>query len=223
MTETTHFGARQVPLEDKQDLVDDVFHSVAQPLRPDERPDVARAASGLEGCAGHRDQSAEEPAVRAARYCRRHRRRRLARHRAPAAPTPAPYGLRHQCRDARGRPRARRGTRCSTMSSPSPKPMPKRCRLPIAASTPRPSRSASATCRASSVRSPRLIACSRSADDSAASNSPPSMCPGFDGSTTFIPSTSFPRWAARSPATPNPIAIWWNRSAASRSRRTSPP
>ncbi len=25
----THFGSRQVPLEDKQALVDDVFHSVA--------------------------------------------------------------------------------------------------------------------------------------------------------------------------------------------------
>jgi demethylmenaquinone methyltransferase/2-methoxy-6-polyprenyl-1,4-benzoquinol methylase len=30
MTDTTHFGARQVPLEDKQDLVDGVFHSVAR-------------------------------------------------------------------------------------------------------------------------------------------------------------------------------------------------
>jgi len=30
MTDTAHFGARQVPLEDKQGLVDDVFHSVAQ-------------------------------------------------------------------------------------------------------------------------------------------------------------------------------------------------
>lgn len=29
MAQTTHFGSRQVPLEDKQDLVDDVFHSVA--------------------------------------------------------------------------------------------------------------------------------------------------------------------------------------------------
>jgi len=29
MTETTHFGSRQVPLDEKQDLVDDVFHSVA--------------------------------------------------------------------------------------------------------------------------------------------------------------------------------------------------
>jgi demethylmenaquinone methyltransferase/2-methoxy-6-polyprenyl-1,4-benzoquinol methylase len=30
MTETVHFGSRQVPLEDKQGLVDDVFHSVAR-------------------------------------------------------------------------------------------------------------------------------------------------------------------------------------------------
>jgi demethylmenaquinone methyltransferase/2-methoxy-6-polyprenyl-1,4-benzoquinol methylase len=30
MTETTHFGSRQVPLDEKQDLVDGVFHSVAQ-------------------------------------------------------------------------------------------------------------------------------------------------------------------------------------------------
>ena len=30
MTDTAHFGARQVPLEDKQGLVDDVFHSVAR-------------------------------------------------------------------------------------------------------------------------------------------------------------------------------------------------
>jgi demethylmenaquinone methyltransferase/2-methoxy-6-polyprenyl-1,4-benzoquinol methylase len=30
MVETAHFGARQVPLEDKQALVDDVFHSVAR-------------------------------------------------------------------------------------------------------------------------------------------------------------------------------------------------
>jgi len=30
MAESTHFGSRQVPLTDKQALVDDVFHSVAQ-------------------------------------------------------------------------------------------------------------------------------------------------------------------------------------------------
>ena len=40
MRRDTHFGFRQVPLGDKQALVDDVFHTVARPLRPDERPDV---------------------------------------------------------------------------------------------------------------------------------------------------------------------------------------
>src|ERR1700684_968814 len=30
MTDSTHFGSRQVPLEGKQALVDDVFHSVAR-------------------------------------------------------------------------------------------------------------------------------------------------------------------------------------------------
>jgi demethylmenaquinone methyltransferase / 2-methoxy-6-polyprenyl-1,4-benzoquinol methylase len=30
MTETSHFGSREVPLDDKQALVDDVFHSVAR-------------------------------------------------------------------------------------------------------------------------------------------------------------------------------------------------
>jgi len=30
MTDTAHFGSRQVPLEEKQGLVDDVFHSVAR-------------------------------------------------------------------------------------------------------------------------------------------------------------------------------------------------
>ena len=30
MADTAHFGARQVPLGDKQALVDDVFHSVAR-------------------------------------------------------------------------------------------------------------------------------------------------------------------------------------------------
>jgi demethylmenaquinone methyltransferase / 2-methoxy-6-polyprenyl-1,4-benzoquinol methylase len=30
MTDTAHFGARQVPLDEKQGLVDDVFHSVAR-------------------------------------------------------------------------------------------------------------------------------------------------------------------------------------------------
>ena len=55
---TADFGFRQVPLADKQALVDDVFHSGRAALRPDERPDVGRAAPGLEGRAGDGGQSA---------------------------------------------------------------------------------------------------------------------------------------------------------------------
>ncbi len=50
------------------------------PLRPDERPDVGRAAPGLEGRAGDGGQSAQKrPAVRPARSRRRHRRRGVPR------------------------------------------------------------------------------------------------------------------------------------------------
>ena len=80
--ERTHFGYESVPLEDKQGRVDDVFHSVAAALRPDERPDVGRAAPRLEGCAGDSGQPTEErAAVRAARSRGRHRRRRFPRRR----------------------------------------------------------------------------------------------------------------------------------------------
>ena len=41
-------------------------------------------------------------------------------------------------------------------------------------------------------------------------------------STISTRSTSSPRSAVRWPATPTPIAIWWNRSAAFRARRRSP-
>ncbi len=86
--------------------------------------------------------------------------------------------------------RERAAARRSTTRSPSPKAMPRRCRLPTAASTPRPSLSASATCRASSARWPKRIACSESAAVSFASNSPPSTCRASTGSTISIRSTS---------------------------------
>ena len=54
----THFGYRTVPLGEKQALVDEVFHLGGAPLRPDERPDVGRTASRLEGRAGDGRQSA---------------------------------------------------------------------------------------------------------------------------------------------------------------------
>jgi demethylmenaquinone methyltransferase/2-methoxy-6-polyprenyl-1,4-benzoquinol methylase len=66
MTETAPFGAREVPLADKQALVDDVFHSVAQ--RYDLMNDLM--SFGL-----HRawTDALVTAAVRADRYRRRHR------------------------------------------------------------------------------------------------------------------------------------------------------
>ena len=48
----------EVPLADKQALVNDVFPLGRPPLRPDERPDVGRPAPRLEGRDDHRAQSA---------------------------------------------------------------------------------------------------------------------------------------------------------------------
>jgi len=46
--QTTHFGFRDVPLGDKQTLVNDVFHSVASRYDLIERSDVGGPASRLE-------------------------------------------------------------------------------------------------------------------------------------------------------------------------------
>ena len=60
------------------------------------------------------------------------------------------------------------------------------------------------------------------ADASSASNFPPSTCRASTRSTISTPSTSSPRSAAPSPRTPRPIAISSNRSAVFRGRRRSP-
>ena len=147
--QTTHFGFRDVPLGDKQTLVNDVFHSVASALRPDERSDVGGPAPGLEGHHDQRAQSAaQRRAVRAARRRRRHRRYRLPR-RQGGRPGLSRHRLRHQYRHARGRPQPRRWRAISTTRCRSSRAMPRRWRFPTAASTPTPSRSASATCRGS--------------------------------------------------------------------------
>ena len=88
MTDTAHFGAREVPLADKQALVDDVFRSVAR--RYDLMNDLM--SFGLHRAWKDALVTAVNPprnaAVRAARHCRRHRRRRVARARRPAARAP---------------------------------------------------------------------------------------------------------------------------------------
>ena len=45
--QTTHFGFRDVPLADKQGMVDDVFHNVAGRYDPDERSSCRGACIGL--------------------------------------------------------------------------------------------------------------------------------------------------------------------------------
>jgi hypothetical protein len=106
----THFGARAVPLTDKQALVDDVFRSVAR--RYDLMNDLIYFGT-------HRGW--KEPLVTlTASWLPSNR-----------APTPSPLQIL----------------------------MPTRCRLPFAFLTPRPSRSVSATCRASMRRWRRRFAC----------------------------------------------------------------
>src|SRR5450759_1499900 len=81
------------------------------PLRPDERPDVGRAAPGLEGRAGQRGPSAQgRQAIRPARSRRCHRRRGVPRGGSRRAKR-ARHCLRHQCRHAQRRPRTRARTR----------------------------------------------------------------------------------------------------------------
>ena len=180
--QTTHFGYRDVPLGDKQALVERRVPQRGVALRPDERPDVRRAAPAVEGRHGHGAQSAaRRRAVRAARRRRRHRR-----HFASASREVGGSGTRATVCDinadmlevGRGRAvkrglddarRLRRG-QCRGAG-----------RSPTAASTPIPSPSASATCRASTWRCARRIACSGRARVSSASNSPPSTCPGSTG------------------------------------------
>ena len=124
------------------------------PLRPDERPDVGRAAPGLEGRAGRR--RCGPPRDRPFAHPRRRRRHR--RHRLPHRSTPA--GRRRDVTVARHQRRHARPSGASARRATARRParlrrgaMPRRCRSPTERSTPTPSPSASATCRASSRRS----------------------------------------------------------------------
>ena len=122
-------------------------------LRPDERSDVGGPAPGLEGPHDQRAQSAAA-AMRRSRCST-----------SPAAPATSPSAPPRPRAPAfsatvcdinsdmlGGRPRARRRRAISTTRCRSSRAMPRRWRFPIAASTPTPSRSASATCRGSISR-----------------------------------------------------------------------
>ena len=131
--QTTHFGFRDVPLGDKQTLVNDVFHSVAS--RYDLMNDLMSA--GLHRVWKDIMINALNPpkrrrAVRAARRRRRHRRYRLPR-RQGGGHGLSRHRLRHQCRHARRRPRPRRQRGISTTRCRSSRAMPRRWRFPIAA------------------------------------------------------------------------------------------
>ena len=104
------------------------FSSGRAPLRPDERPDVGRAAPGLEGRAGDRGQPAERASatVCAARPRRRHRRHRLPRGADAAAPAPASPSSTSMPTCSRSAASARPSAGSMT-SSPSSKAMPRRC------------------------------------------------------------------------------------------------
>ena len=104
--EHTHFGRRTVRMDEKQGLVDEVFHRVAR--RYDVMNDLM--SFGLhrawKDISGRQTSSARHPPVRRSR-----RRRRHGRHRLPHCPrgraANADHRRRHQRRDAAGRRRAR--------------------------------------------------------------------------------------------------------------------
>ena len=122
------------------------------PLRPDERPDVGRAAPGLEGCARHgaRARRASVPSATST---------------SPAAPATSPSASSMRAEPLThvtvldingdmlevGRERARRAA--TTAASISSRRMPRPCRSRTRRSTATRSPSASATCRASTRRS----------------------------------------------------------------------
>ena len=181
--QTTHFGFRDVPLGDKQTLVNDVFHSVASrydlmndlmsmglhrvwkdlminalnPPRGD-TPFALLDVAGGTGDIAFRAAKAAGPGFRA---------------------TVCDINS-----DMLGSAASARRRGISTTGCRLSRAMPRRWRSPTALSTPTPSRSASATCRGSIWRSARRFACSSPAAGFCAWNFPPSTCPASIGSTT---------------------------------------
>ena len=171
----THFGRRTVRLDEKQSLVNDVFHSVARrydlmndlmsfglhrawkdALVAKVRPSLNRPFAHIDVAGGTGDVAiAGREGGRAAD--RGDSRRRQWRH-------------------AAGGGRAGGEAPIRQPAERSSKATPRLCRSPMRASTPIRSRSASATCRGSKTPSRKPIACSSAAGVSCASNSRASIC-----------------------------------------------
>ena len=201
MTDTGSFGAQEVPLADKQALVDDVFHSVAR--RYDLMNDLM--SFGL-----HR---AWKDALVSDSERRRKRRSRLRCSTSLAAPATSPFAssrrvvrdashrLRYQPGHARRRPRARRGKglgEAAIFTEANAEALP----LGIAASTP--------VTIAFGIRNVPRIETALAEAYRVLRIGGRFLClefstakfPASTRSTISIRSTSFPRSAAPSPATP---------------------
>ena len=221
--DSASFGFREVALDEKQGLVDERLRAGRRPLRPDERPDVRRAAPALEGRAG-----------RPARPRRGSRAGPIACSTWPAAPATSPSGSPSRSRRrivtvadingemlAVGRERA-----AGAPSRPGRELRRGECRGPAVRR------------RALRRRDDRLRHPQRAADrrrrwrEAYRVLKPrrPLPLPRILGGRRRRPRPALrplllqrhpARSARSSPATPSPTAIWSSRSAASRTRRAS--
>ena len=193
------------------------------PLRPDERPDVGRPAPRLEGRAGHRGQSAAGRTSPSPCSI------------SPAAPATSPSAWSKPAAPARASPSATSMPTCSP-SAPSARSSAasttavtfeqgnaEELPYPTGASIASPSPSASATCRASSARCAKPIACSSIGGRFLCLEFSSVDVPGLDALYELYSFNVIPRIGQRGrPATARPISIWSNRSASFPSRRPSP-
>ena len=181
--QTTHFGFRDVPLGDKQTLVNDVFHSVAS--RYDLMNDLMSA--GLHRVWKDIMINALNPPKGDAPFALLDvagGTGDIAFRAAKAAGTGFHATVCDINTDMLDVGRNRAVARHLDQQVSFVEGNAEALAFPDRASTPTPSRSASATCRGSMPRCARPIACCGPAADFCAWNSPPSTCPGSTGSTT---------------------------------------
>ena len=215
---TTHFGFRDVPVDEKKKLVGEVFSSVAGQVRPDERPDVARRASGVEALfrrhlaackRGDRvlDLAGGTGDIAALLLERVGDERRGG-------------DRRHQCGDAQRRPRPPDRPRPRARLELRADAMPRRCRsrMPVSTWSPSPSACATSPTRTAALREMHRVLKARRprAGAGVLAGAEPN---GSSRSTTSIRSRCCRSWASCSPTMPTATSTWPNRSASIRRRR----